>query len=247
MPRSPVVDLKTGYCQPEWLLWFQRPNYASISVNTALAVSSGGSGQAAALTDGQILIGSSVNPLALTPNTITPTSHQTTVINGSGTIKIGTAQNIDTSSSPIFNGISLNSLNVSGISSQSTISASKILVLAIDDGVSALQVAGKVNFNSTTLLLNAADDGVSVLQAVGKVNFTSTTLLLDAIDDGINKLQVNGGLSISNAAYLLTNYTSFTNNAGAHVGTLTNAPAVGNPTKWIGINDNGTTRYIPTW
>jgi hypothetical protein len=26
-----------------------------------------------------------------------------------------------------------------------------------------------------------------------------------------------------------------------------NAPAAGNPTKWIPIDDNGTTRYIPAW
>ena len=40
---------------------------------------------------------------------------------------------------------------------------------------------------------------------------------------------------------------SFTDGAGASAGTLTNAPAVGNPTKWIPIDDNGTTRYIPAW
>lgn len=39
----------------------------------------------------------------------------------------------------------------------------------------------------------------------------------------------------------------FSNGAGAAVGTLNNAPAVGNPTKWIPIDDNGTTRYIPAW
>lgn len=40
---------------------------------------------------------------------------------------------------------------------------------------------------------------------------------------------------------------AFTNGAGASIGTLTNAPAVGDPTKWIPIDDNGTTRYIPAW
>lgn len=40
---------------------------------------------------------------------------------------------------------------------------------------------------------------------------------------------------------------SFTDGAGSSAGTLTNAPAVGNPTKWIPIDDNGTTRYIPAW
>jgi hypothetical protein len=41
--------------------------------------------------------------------------------------------------------------------------------------------------------------------------------------------------------------TTFTNNAGANVGTLNNSPATGNPTKWIPINDNGTIRNIPCW
>lgn len=40
---------------------------------------------------------------------------------------------------------------------------------------------------------------------------------------------------------------AFTNGSGASAGTLSNAPAVGNPTKWIPIDDNGTTRYIPAW
>lgn len=46
---------------------------------------------------------------------------------------------------------------------------------------------------------------------------------------------------------LHTTSVALTNGAGASAGTLTNAPAVGNPTKWIPINDNGTTRYIPAW
>jgi len=40
---------------------------------------------------------------------------------------------------------------------------------------------------------------------------------------------------------------AFADGAGAQAGTLTNAPAIGNPTKWISIDDNGTTRYIPAW
>jgi len=41
--------------------------------------------------------------------------------------------------------------------------------------------------------------------------------------------------------------TTFTSGAGAQTGTLTNAPAAGNPTKWIKIDDAGTVRYIPAW
>lgn len=46
---------------------------------------------------------------------------------------------------------------------------------------------------------------------------------------------------------LIATSAALTNNAGALVGTLTNAPATGNPTKWIKINDNGTIRSIPAW
>lgn len=37
------------------------------------------------------------------------------------------------------------------------------------------------------------------------------------------------------------------NAAAAEVATMTNGPVAGNPTKWIAISDNGTTRYIPCW
>ena len=56
----------------------------------------------------------------------------------------------------------------------------------------------------------------------------------------------SGGVQVGTAT-LLTSTVALTNGAGAATGTLTNAPAVGNPTKWIPINDNGTTRYIPAW
>jgi hypothetical protein len=69
-----------------------------------------------------------------------------------------------------------------------------------------------------------------------------------------------GGIGVAGAAYIggtlgvpggstavFTSTAAITSGAGASTGTLTNAPAAGNPTKWIPINDNGTTRYIPAW
>ena len=65
---------------------------------------------------------------------------------------------------------------------------------------------------------------------------------------GTAKFKVdNAGLITTNSTTMIASNQAFTNGAGASAGTLTNAPAVGNPTKWIPINDNGTTRYIPAW
>jgi hypothetical protein len=57
-----------------------------------------------------------------------------------------------------------------------------------------------------------------------------------------DKIAVPGGTTP-----VLTSTSAITSGAAAAAGTLLNAPAAGDPTKWIPINDNGTTRYIPAW
>lgn len=54
-------------------------------------------------------------------------------------------------------------------------------------------------------------------------------------------------LLAQNATKLVRSTVSMNNGAGAGAGTITNAPSAGNPTKWIPIDDNGTTRYVPAW
>lgn len=46
---------------------------------------------------------------------------------------------------------------------------------------------------------------------------------------------------------LVRKTTTLADGAAAAAGTLGNAPTAGNPTKWVPIDDNGTTRYIPAW
>lgn len=60
------------------------------------------------------------------------------------------------------------------------------------------------------------------------------------IPAGTGKVTLPGGTLLKTSAAL-------TDGAAAQAGTLLNAPAAGNPTKWIPIDDNGTTRYIPAW
>lgn len=63
---------------------------------------------------------------------------------------------------------------------------------------------------------------------------------------GSESLRINGSIRINNSTMIATS-TSFINGAAAAAGTLGNAPTAGNPTKWIPVDDNGTTRYIPAW
>ena len=60
-------------------------------------------------------------------------------------------------------------------------------------------------------------------------------------------LHVTGLITIGTATAMLTSSVAMNDGAAAAAGTLLNAPAAGNPTKWIPFNDNGTTRYIPAW
>jgi hypothetical protein len=61
-------------------------------------------------------------------------------------------------------------------------------------------------------------------------------------------LAVQGGGNITvSSPVLIKSSVSLTNGAASGAGTITNAPTAGNPTKWIPIVDNGTTRFIPAW
>lgn len=64
--------------------------------------------------------------------------------------------------------------------------------------------------------------------------------------DTSGNLTAAGSLTLPGGTLLLTS-GNLTDGSGASVGTLTNAPSAGNPTKWVPVNDNGTTRYIPMW
>lgn len=56
-----------------------------------------------------------------------------------------------------------------------------------------------------------------------------------------------GNVTLPGSTTLLKTLAALTDNAGAGLGTLSNAPTAGNPTKWIRINDAGTARFIPSW
>ena len=57
----------------------------------------------------------------------------------------------------------------------------------------------------------------------------------------------SGDLFTNDASFLIRTQTTLANAASTNTATLTNAPTAGDPTKWISVDDNGTTRRIPAW
>jgi hypothetical protein len=71
-------------------------------------------------------------------------------------------------------------------------------------------------------------------------------------DPATNNLTVVGDVTaneffLTSGVYLMRSTVNMANGAAAAVGTLNNAPAAGDPTKWLKFDDNGTLRYIPAW
>ena len=117
------------------------------------------------------------------------------------------------------------------------ITAGGITIGSTTTGSSALTTYGNGSFGTSFAATAAPANGLIVQGSTG--------IGTSAIRNGA-ALDVNGGVNVSSTTMLSTT-TAFTNNAGSSAGTITNAPAVGNPTKWIPINDNGTIRNIPAW
>jgi hypothetical protein len=130
----------------------------------------------------------------------------------------------------------------------------------------SLALFGLPNGTSLTATLGVADDSAYTngIRVRLSVSGGSAFLISDAFGTGTAQplqIQAQGvvsgifsstGLAVigtltTSSTTLHTSSVSLTNGAAAALGTLTNAPTAGNPTKWIPIVDNGTPRYIPAW
>jgi len=133
--------------------------------------------------------------------------------------------------------------------------------LADDSGFTTIQAlsfstSAGGGFNGATLVADAGNS-IQMQPGVNSWLFHTSGHFLSNSDNtydigatGANRPRncfIGGNLTIGDAAALVKSSVAMNNGAGAGAGTLTNAPAAGNPTKWIPINDNGTTRYVPAW
>ena len=99
--------------------------------------------------------------------------------------------------------------------------------------------------------LRAALDALNIGASTGSgslVRQTSPTLITPNIGAAAGaSLTLTGDIVTGNVAALHKTSVNLNNGAGAGAGTLLNAPAAGNPTKWVPIDDNGTLRHVPSW
>jgi hypothetical protein len=137
--------------------------------------------------------------------------------------------------------------------------------------VSAAQIAGGQLqlFEAGSLRFRITDTQIS-MYASAELSWSSTASASGTPDvrlfrDAANTLALRNGTNaqefrvyetttgtiykaiLGNRQLIKISGAAFDNGAGANAGTLTNSPVTGNPTKWIPIDDNGTTRYIPAW
>lgn len=122
------------------------------------------------------------------------------------------------------------------------------------DVTSGATTVNLFNATATTLNIGGAATTLSLGAATGTASIKNQTITLPnatgmsvgADPGGGNLFRVGGALTVNSATMIATK-TAFTDGAGVGAGTITNAPAAGNPTKWIPVDDNGTVRYIPAW
>jgi hypothetical protein len=117
-------------------------------------------------------------------------------------------------------------------------------------------IVGEINPSLQTRLINSSSSAMLKLEepvAGGRSILGNDPLAVTPVfvmvDPASQRTDISGtnGLRTLNDTVLLHTATALANGAGASAGTLNNAPAAGNPTKWIKIDDNGTIRHIPAW
>jgi hypothetical protein len=96
---------------------------------------------------------------------------------------------------------------------------------------------------TSTNIVKIINGTIGNANPVGGGYFYVNAGTLHWVDTGGNDTQ----LSNPTTGQIGASFVNLTNNAAANAGTLTNAPAIGNPTKWAPFNDNGTIRNIPMW
>lgn len=187
-------------------------NFTLSNIGGTLSVAKGGTGQTS-YTDGQLLIGNSTGN-TLAKATLTGTTNQITVTNGSGTITLSTPQSIATSSSPTFTGLNLSGLTASkGIFTDGSKNLTTTGTLAYSQGGT-----GQTSWTKGDLLYASDANTLSKLPigTNGQVLTTSASGLPSWATGGGTMIYPASGIAVSTGSAWTTSLTA---PSGAIVGT----------------------------
>jgi hypothetical protein len=239
-----IVDEVTGRAtfSPVWLRWF-------LDVATFLSGTGSSGGGSTGTGDFVRQVGPTINSPALTTPNIGIANGTSLTLSGGFSVTTISATTLTLTGALTGAAISGTTLSLSGAFTGAAISGT---TLNLSGALTGAAISG-TTLNLTGALTGAALSGTT-LGLTGTLTgaaITGTTLTLTGALSGAaisgTTLTLTGLLTVQGGATLLKANTALTDGAAAAAGTLTNAPTAGDPTKWIAIDDAGTTRYIPAW
>lgn len=168
---------------------------------------------------------------------------------GSGTVNVlQTAPSLITPVLGVATGTSLAlggaTLGTNALAVTGTVTSSGNIVISSS---MTFDTSSQINFGQPTALTRLRSISGGLLIIVDAPSGNAATLNVTTVNGSVLISGAGNYFASNNAAFAASSKTTLTNGAGVATGTLLTAPSAGNPTKWIGIDDNGTTRYVPAW
>jgi hypothetical protein len=118
--------------------------------------------------------------------------------------------------------------------------ASAVNGVALTPSATGNAVALTAFGNDTNIGLNLTPKGSGAV-------WTPSTLSVGGGLSVTGNTGMGGTLSLNNSGTGALSFTAATSGAGSGAGTLSNAPAAGNPAFWLPVTINGTVRHVPAW
>jgi hypothetical protein len=220
IPYSEFLNATTGRPNQEWLLWLMNPSFINVTLGSALAVTSGGTGLTTIPTNGQLLIG---NGTGYTLNTLA-TGSGISVANGVGTITV--------SNTGVLSNIAGSGISVSSPTGNVTITNTGVLSFSAGTTGLTPSVASTGNITLAGILL-AKNGGTGFASyAVGDLLYANTTTTLAKLADvATGNALISGGVSTAPSwgKIGLTSHVSGilpTANGGTNLSSFTSGGAV---------------------
>jgi len=188
-PQAPFLDNLTQRPSLPWLLWLQSPTTVGLNVALGIGVTSGGTGNTAIPTNGQLLIGDGITYKL---NTLTP-SAGIGITNGAGTISVA--------NTGVLSNIAGTGISVSSPTGNVTISNTGVLSFrtTLSGLTPSTATTGAVTLAGTLGVLSGGSGAVTLtgyLKGNGTSPFTASAT--------IPYTDISGGLSVTITTAKLT-------------------------------------------